>query len=105
MLPTTVGGHTNIDVLAERFEAIAKEPLGEFEQMLIRREGRDRHGDYPDGSWGLALALPPPTLRGGGRHRPRASRHGRASACDLHGARRRASTSKAFPRARRRPSS
>jgi hypothetical protein len=48
MLPTTVGGHTNIDVLAERFEAITKEPLGEFEQILVRREGRDRHGDYLD---------------------------------------------------------
>jgi hypothetical protein len=48
MLPTAVGGHTNIDVLAERFEAITEEPLGEFEQMLVRREGRDRHGDYLD---------------------------------------------------------
>jgi hypothetical protein len=46
MLPTTVGGHTNIDVLPERFEAITEEPLGEFEQMLVRTEGRDRHGDY-----------------------------------------------------------
>jgi hypothetical protein len=30
MLPTTVWGYTNIDVLAERFEAIAEEPRGEF---------------------------------------------------------------------------
>jgi hypothetical protein len=31
MLPTAVGGHINIDVLSERFEAITEEPLGEFE--------------------------------------------------------------------------
>ena len=51
MLPTTVGGHTNIDVLPERFEAITEEPLGEFEQMLVGREGRDRHGDYEHFAW------------------------------------------------------
>src|SRR5262249_2881635 len=43
MLPTAVGRHTNIDVFPERFEAITEERLGEFEQLIVRREGRDRH--------------------------------------------------------------